>query len=134
MIDSIRIDKFLWTVRFYKTRSAATYACRNERVLVRNHPVKPSFLVKQGDIIEIKVNPIVKTIQVIAIPKNRIGAKLLGEYIVDKTPASEIEKLIMAETLSRQNKGRGRPTKKDRRDIMKAGDLFSDADNNLFDS
>ncbi len=134
MIDTIRIDKFLWTVRFYKTRSAATYACRNERVLVHNRPVKPSFLVKQGDIIEIKVNPIVKTIRVIAIPKNRCGAKLLDEYIVDTTPASEMEKLIMAQTLSRQNKGRGRPTKKDRRDIMKAGDLFSDADNNLFDS
>lgn len=115
----MRIDKFLWSVRYYKTRSLATDACKKNRIKVNGEPVKASKIVIEGDKIEVKKNQINLSFKVIQIPKSRIGAKLLTLHIVDTTPKEEYEALEvrkLAQDYYRE-KGEGRPTKKDRRDL-----------------
>ncbi len=115
----MRIDKFLWSVRYYKTRSLATDACKKNRIKVNGEPVKASKIVIEGDKIEVKKNQINLSFKVIQIPKSRIGAKLLTLHIVDTTSKEEYEALEvrkLAQDYYRE-KGEGRPTKKDRRDL-----------------
>ena len=122
----MRIDKFLWCVRVYKTRTLATEACAAGRVSVKDVDCKPSRNIAVGDIINIKISPIVKTIKVVELPKSRVGAKLLPIHIEDLTPAEEYEKIEMLrlqKTEFRDNRT-GRPTKKERRDI----DRFKEED------
>lgn len=117
--DDTRIDKFLWSVRIYKTRSQAADACRNNRVLLNNSPVKASRLVSAGDIIIVKKMPAVFTYRILAIPPSRLGAKLLGKYLEDLTPEDEKIKLDIKPGLNTgfRKRGLGRPTKRERRDI-----------------
>ena len=115
----MRIDKFLWCVRLYKTRTLAGEQIRNNRVLMSEVPVKPSRDVKEGDVFTLKRHGYDEVYEVIALPKSRVIAKLVAELVCDQTPQIELDKknfLRLARNVSRQ-KGAGRPTKKERRDI-----------------
>ncbi|MBS1571984.1 MAG: RNA-binding S4 domain-containing protein [Bacteroidetes bacterium] len=115
----MRIDKFLWSVRIYKTRTLAAEEIKKNRVSILGQSVKASREVKIGEIIKIRKNQIDFQIKVLDIPKSRFGAKLVPDYIADKTEKEQYE--ILALRRLEQNyyraKGEGRPTKKDRRDI-----------------
>ena len=117
--DDTRIDKYLWSVRIYKTRSQAADACKNKRVLLNDNPVKPSRFVSPGDIIIVKKMPAVFTYRVLSIPPSRLGAKLLSTYLEDLTPEEEKAKLVArpAYNMGFRKRGLGRPTKRERRDI-----------------
>lgn len=117
--EEVRIDKWLWAVRIYKTRSLATEACKNGRVKVGGQPVKASRIPRVGDIIEIHLNPLCKTVKVTALLHNRIGAKLVPDYLEDLTPPEEYERveLIREFNTEYRPRGTGRPTKSDRRQI-----------------
>lgn len=119
----MRIDKFVWAVRFYKTRSVGAEAVKTEQVLINEATAKPAATVKPGDVIKIKRNPIWRTYRVKALLKNRVGAKLVGEYIEDITPAAELEKLEMMKLMPGydREKGKGRPTKRERRELDNLG-------------
>ncbi len=120
-MNPVRIDKWLWAVRLFKTRSQATDACRGGKVKIEGHNVKPSRDVNIDDVIEIQLGAIKKTVKVLQIIKNRVAAKLVPELAEDQTPAEEYERLDMQRQLNheRRDHGIGRPTKKDRRDIDK---------------
>ncbi|HBS86590.1 MAG: heat-shock protein Hsp15 [Bacteroidetes bacterium GWF2_38_335] len=116
-LNEVRIDKWLWSVRLFKTRSLATEACKKGRIIINNVQVKPSRMVRQNEIVEIKLPPITKTYKITVLLDNRVAAKLVPDYIEDLTPASEYDKL---ETFKEgsfifRHKGLGRPTKRDRR-------------------
>jgi len=119
-----RIDKFLWSVRIYKTRSIATEACKKGRVIINDMPVKPSRIVTQGEIIKVKKAPVLHTYMIREIPGSRISAKLVDNYIVDQTPEEEYLKLEIKQRIqvTYKHKGSGRPTKKERRDLDKLMD------------
>lgn len=115
----MRIDKFLWSVRFYKTRNISAEEIKKNRVSIGGQVVKASREVKEGDVIEIRKNQINYKIKVLQIPKSRIGAKLVPLHIVDMTEKEQYELLkmrMLSQDYYRQ-KGEGRPTKKDRRDM-----------------
>ncbi|WP_282629359.1 RNA-binding S4 domain-containing protein [Empedobacter sedimenti] len=115
----MRLDKFLWSVRYYKTRSLATDACKKNRIKVNGAVAKASREIIASDTLEVKKDQINLSFKVIQVPKNRIGAKLLTLHIVDTTPKEEYEVLELRK-LSQdyyREKGEGRPTKKDRRDL-----------------
>ena len=116
----MRIDKFLWSIRFYKTRSIAADEIKKNRVSIGESTVKSSKEVKEGDIIKIRKNQIDYKIKVLQIPKSRIGAKLVPLHIVDVTDKEQYELLKLRKMTQDyyRNKGEGRPTKKDRRDII----------------
>lgn len=115
----MRVDKFLWCVRFFKTRSLATNASKQGKVKIKGANVKPSREVFVTDIITIRKNQIDYQIEVLDLPPSRVGAKLLGLYINDITPKEAFAKLELLKysTEYYRKKGAGRPTKKDRRDI-----------------
>jgi ribosome-associated heat shock protein Hsp15 len=115
----MRIDKYLWCVRYYKTRNNATEATRKGHIKINGESIKPSKMVFSNDRIIIRKNQINYEIEVLDIPSNRVGAKLVDLYRKDITPAEEFEKLDLLK-YSRdyyRKKGTGRPTKKDRRDL-----------------
>ncbi|WP_010664478.1 RNA-binding S4 domain-containing protein [Marinilabilia salmonicolor] len=117
--ESVRIDKYLWAVRLFKTRSLAAEACKKGRVTIDEQPVKSSRMIRREDKISIKVPPAVKTYKVLDLSEKRMGAKLVPDFLEDITPKEELDLLDMArmtQKLSRP-KGTGRPTKKDRRDL-----------------
>jgi ribosome-associated heat shock protein Hsp15 len=112
----IRIDKWLWAVRIYKTRSLATDACNIGRVIINGKPVKPSHDVKPGEIIFVRKLPLIYTLQVKALTSNRLPAQRVKEFVDDLTSPEELEKLKINETVFfKRDRGTGRPTKKDRR-------------------
>lgn len=117
MTSSVRIDKWLWAVRVYKTRSKATEACRSGRVKVEGQVVKPSRELKEGDKVEVNLGPITKTLIVVKLIANRVGAQLAAEALEDVTPAAEYDKLKLQKEMNSEYrpKGLGRPTKKHRR-------------------
>ena len=118
-MDTMRLDKWLWTVRLFKTRSQATEACKGGRIKMSGVNAKPSKEIRVGEQIDIVQNGIRKTVLVKQLSKNRVGAKLVPELMEDLTPPEEIEKLEMARKINyeRRQKGLGRPSKKDRRNI-----------------
>ncbi|MGI9652981.1 RNA-binding S4 domain-containing protein [Chryseobacterium sp. RLHN22] len=115
----MRIDKFLWSIRFYKTRSISTEEIKKNRVSIGESVVKSSKEVKEGDVIKIRKNQIDYKIKVIQIPKSRLGAKLVPLHIKDVTDKEQYELLKMRKMSQDyyRNRGEGRPTKKDRRDM-----------------
>ncbi len=121
----IRVDKWLWAMRFYKTRSQATEACDQNRIIILGIPVKPSRLVKEGDEISIKRTGLTRIIKVLRLSENRLSAKLVVDYYIDLTPPEEIEnyKARSARVTIFRDPGTGRPTKRDRRML---DDFFSD--------
>lgn len=119
----MRIDKYLWCIRYFKTRSLATKACNLGHVKIKDTSVKPSREVHPSDELQVRKNQIDYKIKVLDIPKSRVGAKLVGLYMVDITPAENLEKLDLLKYSKDyyRKKGMGRPTKKDRRDIEEFG-------------
>ena len=115
----MRIDKYLWCVRYYKTRSLATEACKKNQITVNGQVAKPSREVFPSDTIRIRLHQINYQLQVIGIPANRVGAKLVDLYRRDETATEELERLkMLRESRDAYTKfGTGKPTKKDRRDL-----------------
>ncbi len=124
--QSVRIDKWLWAVRIYKTRTLAAAACRNGRVTISGQPVKPSREVRINDLILAQNGDITRTMKVLGLLERRVGAAAVAEFAEDLTPPSEYEKpkSPVLPPLFHRPKGMGRPTKKDRRALGKLGDIF----------
>ncbi len=116
-----RVDKFIWAVRLFKTRSLAANQCKTNKILVNGEAVKPSRVVKIGEIVSVKKNGAVFSYKVLDLLEKRVGAKLVADYIVDVTSAEEIEKykLFIASQQSYRNNGMGKPTTKERRHLEK---------------
>lgn len=119
----MRIDKYLWCVRYYKTRNMATEACKKNQVTLNGNIAKPSKDILPGDKITFRKDQITYIIKVLAVPENRVGAKLVDLYRIDETPAesfAHLEMLKLSKSHYRKY-GEGRPTKKDRRDLDEFG-------------
>lgn len=115
----MRIDKYLWAVRFFKSRNAASIACKKGYVQVEGQNVKPSREIYISDSISLRKNQLTTKLYVLDLPKSRVGAKLVPQYCKNITPKETIEMhdaIIENQRLSRV-KGAGRPSKKDRRDL-----------------
>ena len=125
MADS-RIDKYLWAIRAFKTRSDATDACKGGKVKVAGVNAKPSKEVKPGDVIQVRKGTIVFTYKVLKALEHRVGAKLVPDYAENLTPQAELDKLrAPVETFFiTRERGAGRPTKKDRREMEQAWDAI----------
>jgi ribosome-associated heat shock protein Hsp15 len=117
--ENIRIDKFLWAVRIFKTRSLASDACRKGKIIINNIQVKPSRIITVNETIIVKKLPLVYSYSVTEPIENRVSAKLVHLYVNDITPEEERAKLLNRELsgFGYRNKGSGRPTKKERRNI-----------------
>jgi ribosome-associated heat shock protein Hsp15 len=114
--ERIRIDKWLWAVRIYKTRSIATEACKNGRIIINGMAAKPSREVKPGETIFIRKLPVVYTIRVKELIHNRLPAQRVKDFMDDLTSPEELEKLKISDTaFFKRDRGAGRPTKKERR-------------------
>ncbi len=121
LIDhEVRVDKWLWAVRVFKTRSQATEACRKGKILIDNQPVKPSRILKVKDVVQVRRSPVLYSFRVLGLLGKRLSAKAIQEYVENITPEEEMEKLQVRETFFiARDKGSGRPTKKERRTIEK---------------
>lgn len=119
MDELVRIDKFLWSVRIYATRSLATEECKKGRITIGGVEVKAARVVKVGDVILVRKNPVTYSYKVLELLGKRVGAKLVTQYIEDITSPEELLKLDDSHggALFSRDRGAGRPTKKDRRDI-----------------
>ena len=125
---NVRIDKFLWAVRIFKTRSLATSACRMGRILINNTGIKPSRMIEGNEILTVKKPPVTYVYKVKEPVENRVSAKLVVNYLEDITPETEKLKIDISRTISAgfRRKGIGRPTKKERRVIDRWQDGYSD--------
>ena len=125
-MSEIRLDKYLWAVRVFKTRSDAADAIRNNRVLVNDAYAKPSREVKEVDIISVKKMPVTYRYKVLELVSSRQGAKNVPQYCLNITPQEELDKLtVPRETIFVfRERGTGRPTKKERREIDALMDGF----------
>jgi len=133
--NEVRIDKWLWAVRLFKTRSISIEAIKKGRITIKGVTVKPSRMIRIGDTIEVRRPPIVYSFEVLGLTENRMGAKLVPEFMRDVTPPSQLEIL----ELSRMSgfvdraRGTGRPTKKDRRELDQFAEDYSYFDDWDFD-
>jgi len=118
-MDDPRLDKWLWSVRVFKTRPLATAACRAGKVLVGELEAKPGRDVHIGETVTVHLGVVTRTLKVIALPRSRVSAKQLPEFMSDLTPPAEYERAKQAgiEHMLARQRGMGRPTKKDRRDL-----------------
>jgi ribosome-associated heat shock protein Hsp15 len=118
--SSVRVDKWLWAVRIYKTRNQATESCRKGKVTISGQAVKPSRVVRIDDVIEVRKSPVKYSYRVLGLLGKRLSAEAVKAYIEDVTPGEELEKRKIRDTfyVSRE-KGLGRPTKKERRTLDK---------------
>lgn len=125
-----RIDKWLWAVRVFKTRSLAAEACKKGRVTVQGAAVKPSREVKTGDVVQVRRTPVTYSFKVVGLTQNRVGAKLVPQFMENVTAPDQIEllEILKMEQSTRRAKGLGRPTKKERRDL----DNFFESDEAFF--
>ena len=116
-----RIDKWLWAMRVFKTRSIATYACKKGRVMMGGVAVKPSRSVKVGDVIDVRKPPVTFSFRVKALSSGRLGARLVPDYLENITPQSQYDLLEMTRISGfvDRRKGLGRPTKRDSREMSR---------------
>lgn len=119
MSGNVRVDKWLWAIRVYKTRSQATEACKKGQVSIGDLPVKPSKIVSIGEILKVRKNAMVRSLKVLALAEKRMSAKLINDFVEDVTPPEELEIQEMQKNMRwiSRDRGTGRPTKKDRRDL-----------------
>ena len=117
--STVRLDKWLWAVRIFKTRSDAADACRTNKVLVNGSYVKPSREVRVGDTVTVKKMPVVYTYRVVALVSSRQPAKEVPNYAENLTPQEELDKLFVPKLtiFVQRDRGTGRPTKRERREI-----------------
>ncbi|MDR0231927.1 MAG: RNA-binding S4 domain-containing protein [Dysgonamonadaceae bacterium] len=131
-MNEVRIDKWMWATRIFKTRTIAVEACKKNRVMINDVAVKPSRMIKVGDVIQVRKPPVVYSFKVLRLTQNRMGAKLVPEYLENITPPEQYEILELNKISGFVNraKGTGRPTKKDRRNIDEFQDtpMFLDDD------
>ena len=137
MSEQARIDKWLWAVRIYKTRSIAAEACKKGHIMIGERSVKPSHAVRVGDVVKVKKAPITYSFRVLKAAENRVGAKLVPELMENITPKEQYDILEMSKISGFANRmrGTGRPTKKERRDLDEflGDDNFGMADFLFFD-
>ncbi len=124
----VRIDKWLWAMRIFKTRTVATEACKKGRVLMGGVAVKPSRTIKEGDIINVRKPPVTYSFRVKALAQNRLGARLVPDYMENITPKSELDLLdvVHISGFIDRRKGLGRPTKREGRDLAEFTESLSD--------
>jgi len=123
----VRIDKWMWATRIFKTRTIALEACKKNRVTVNDIPAKPSRMLKAGDIVQVRKPPVTYSFKVLDVTSNRVGAKLVPQYMENITPPEQYELLELQKISGFVDRvrGAGRPTKKERREL---DDFFSDDD------
>lgn len=131
-MEDVRIDKWLWAVRVFKTRSVASEACSKGRVMIKGISVKSSKMIRVGDVIQIRKPPITYSFEVLALTDKRMGAKLVSSFLKDVTPADQYEILELNKLSGFVDRARGlgRPTKKDRRELEQ---FSSDVTGDSFD-
>lgn len=120
-MNEVRIDKWMWATRIFKTRTIAAEACKKGRVSVSGTTVKPSRTIKIGDIIQVRKPPVTYSFKVLALTENRMGAKLVPEFLENVTPPEQMEILELSRISGfiNRSKGMGRPTKRDSRELKK---------------
>lgn len=133
MTTEARIDKWIWAMRIFKTRTMATDACKKGRVTIGTDPeviAKPSRMIKVGDIVHVRKPPITYTFRVKALTNNRLGAKLVPEYLENLTPQSQYDMLevVRISGFVDRRKGLGRPTKREGRELSKFTETAMDSD------
>ena len=118
-MSEVRIDKWLWAMRLFKTRSIAAEACKKGHIMIAGVPLKPSRMIKVGDVIQVRRQPVIFSFKVLALSQNRLGAKLVPEYMQQVTTPDQLElwEMLKLDKANNRAKGLGRPTKKDRRDL-----------------
>jgi ribosome-associated heat shock protein Hsp15 len=131
MASEIRIDKWLWAARVFKTRTIAAEACKRGRISMNGSNLKASRTVKVGDVIQVRKSPIVWSFKVLQATGNRVGAKLVPEVLENVTSPDQVELLEQSKLngFIDRARGTGRPTKKDRREL----DGFTDREDDGFD-
>lgn len=130
MKEEERVDKWLWAMRVFKTRTIATEACKKGRVDVGGVTVKPSRGIKPGDTIDVRKPPVTYSFRVVKLSENRLGAKLVPEYLENITPKEQYDILEMSKISGfvDRRKGLGRPTKRDSRELSKfKEDTYADS-------
>lgn len=130
MKEEERVDKWLWAMRVFKTRTIATEACKKGRVDVGGVTVKPSRAIKPGDTIDVRKPPVTYSFRVVKLSENRLGAKLVPEYLENITPKEQYDILEMSKISGfvDRRKGLGRPTKRDSRELSKfKEDTYADS-------
>jgi ribosome-associated heat shock protein Hsp15 len=127
-MDEPRIDKYLWAIRVFKTRSEATEACKGGKVKVAGIPAKPSRAIQAGEVIQVRKGIVTYTYKVLRPLENRVGAKLVPDYAENLTPEEEMEKLKapVESFFVTRDRGAGRPTKKDRRAMEQLWDTLEE--------
>jgi ribosome-associated heat shock protein Hsp15 len=119
MKTEVRIDKWLWAVRLFKTRSLAAEACKKGKVVIRGIEVKPSRNIKVGEVIGVKKNPVLFSFEVLALAENRMGPKLVPDFMKNVTTKDQLDlyELGLVNAQNNRDRGTGRTTKKERRDL-----------------
>ncbi|WP_373810382.1 RNA-binding S4 domain-containing protein [Porphyromonas loveana] len=129
-MDEVRIDRWMWATRIFKTRTIATDACKKSRVTVNGQQAKPSRVVRVGDVIQVRKPPVTYSFRILALAQNRMGAKLVKDYLENITPPEEYE-ILELQRISGfvdRAKGSGRPTKRDRRELEQFSEAMPDQD------
>lgn len=127
--SEVRIDKWLWAVRIFKTRTIATDACKKGRVTMDDGViVKPSRMIKVGDVVNVRKPPVTYSFRVLALTENRLGAKLVPEYMENITPQSQLDllEIVKINGFIDRRKGLGRPTKREGRELAKFNEEIND--------
>ena len=139
MKDEVRIDKWLWATRIFKTRTIASDACKKGRVTINGQNVKPSHGIRVGQVVDVRKPPVTYSFEVLGLIENRVGAKLVPDYLKNVTRRDQLELLEMVKIsgfVNRQ-KGLGRPTKKEGRELAQFTETaffgFDDFDDDFFD-
>lgn len=140
MKEEVRIDKWMWATRIFKTRTIATDACKKGRVTVGSDPTKaplakPSRTIKVGDVINVRKPPVTYSFRVLALAENRMGAKLVPEYLENITPKDQLDLLDVVKIAGfvDRRKGLGRPTKREGRELSRFTQEAFDSDGWDFD-
>ena len=131
MKDEVRIDKWLWAMRIFKTRTIATEACRKGRVSVGDNdsPIKPSRILRVGEVVNVRKPPVTYSFRVKALTENRLGAKLVPDYLENITPQSQLDLLdvVKISGFIDRRKGLGRPTKREGRELSRFREEAADS-------
>ncbi|MGM9846136.1 MAG: RNA-binding S4 domain-containing protein [Muribaculaceae bacterium] len=131
MKDEVRIDKWLWAMRIFKTRTIATEACRKGRVTVgdSDNPIKPSRMLRVGEVVNVRKPPVTYSFRVKALTENRLGAKLVPDYLENITPQSQLDLLdvVKISGFIDRRKGLGRPTKREGRELSRFREEAADS-------
>jgi ribosome-associated heat shock protein Hsp15 len=130
-MNEVRIDKWMWATRIFKTRTIAAEACKKNRVMIGGVNVKPSRMIKQGEVIQVRKPPVTFSFKVLGLTERRMSAKLVAEYMENVTPPEQYELLELNRISGFVDRARGlgRPTKKDRREL----EQFTETDDFDFD-